>query len=110
MQRLYKSLNEKDRRRYAAIEAAKLGWGGISYISALFGCDYCTIRFGLLELDDEVAMNQKGTRAKDGGRKSAFESIEGLDEAFLEVLAESLAEAWLMLGDRISGNCPKITR
>ena len=24
------SLSEKDRRRYAAIEALKLGWGGIS--------------------------------------------------------------------------------
>jgi hypothetical protein len=34
MQRLHKSLNKKDRRRYAAIEAAKLGWGGISYIEA----------------------------------------------------------------------------
>lgn len=91
MQRLYKSLNEKDRRRYAAIEAVKLGWGGISYISGLFGCDYYTIRFGLSELDNEGAMNQKGIRAKGGGRKSAFEAIEGLDEAFLEVLAEHTA-------------------
>jgi Rhodopirellula transposase DDE domain len=91
MQRLHKSLNEKDRRRYAAIEAAKLGWGGISYISALFGCDYYTIRVGLQELEDEVAMNQEGIRAKGGGRKSAFESIEGLDEAFLEVVAEHTA-------------------
>ncbi len=44
MQRLYHSLSEKDRRRYAAIEALKLGWGGITYISQLFGCDYYTIR------------------------------------------------------------------
>jgi hypothetical protein len=91
MQRLHRSLNEKDRRRYAAIEAAKLGWGGISYISALFGCDYYTIRWGLSELEDEVAMNQAEIRAKGGGRKSAFESIEGLDEAFIEVLAEHTA-------------------
>jgi hypothetical protein len=33
-------------------------------------------------------MNQVGIRAKGGGRKSAFESVEGLDEAFIEVLAE----------------------
>jgi hypothetical protein len=91
MQRLYKSLNEKDRRRYAAIEAAKLGRGGLSYISALFGCDYYTIRFGLEELEDEAAMNQQGIRAKGGGRKSAFETVEGLDEAFLEVVAEHTA-------------------
>lgn len=91
MQGLYKSLNEKDRRRYAAIEATKLGWGGISYIGALFGCDYYTIRLGLSELDDVVAMNQEGIRAKGGGRKSAFETVEGLDEVFLEVLEEHTA-------------------
>jgi len=33
MQRYYPSLSEKDRRRYAGIEAAKLGYGGIKYIS-----------------------------------------------------------------------------
>ena len=93
MQRLYKSLNEKDRRRYAAIEATKLGWGGLSYISTLFGCDYYTIRWGLSELDDVVAMNQSGIRTKGGGRKSAFETVEGLDEAFIEVLAEHTATA-----------------
>ena len=31
MQGFYHSLSEKDRRRYAAIEAVKLGWGGITY-------------------------------------------------------------------------------
>ncbi|MFM7715696.1 MAG: hypothetical protein ACKO7A_24225, partial [Microcystis sp.] len=29
MQRFYQSLSEKDSRRYAAIEALKLGYGGI---------------------------------------------------------------------------------
>jgi hypothetical protein len=91
MQRFYKSLNEKDRRRYAAIEAAKLGWGGISYISILFGCDYYTIRFGLSELDDEAAMDRKGIRAEGGGRKTAFETVEGLDEAFINVIAQHTA-------------------
>jgi hypothetical protein len=33
MQRLFATLSEKDRRRYAAVEAAKLGHGGIDYIS-----------------------------------------------------------------------------
>jgi hypothetical protein len=42
MQRYYRSLSEKDRRRYAGIEAMKLGHGGIRYISELFGCDYRT--------------------------------------------------------------------
>ncbi|NJR51357.1 MAG: hypothetical protein HC780_19050, partial [Leptolyngbyaceae cyanobacterium CSU_1_3] len=38
MQRYYQSLSEKDRRRYAAIEAVKLGYGGQAYIRRLFGC------------------------------------------------------------------------
>ena len=36
---LYKSLSEKDRRRYAAIEADKYGHGGITYISSWFDCE-----------------------------------------------------------------------
>ena len=35
MQWYYQSLSEKDRRRYAAIEAVKLGYGGITYVSKL---------------------------------------------------------------------------
>ncbi len=51
MQRLYATLSEKDRRRYAAIEVAKLGHGGNEYISGLFGIDPKTIRQGMSELD-----------------------------------------------------------
>ena len=46
MRMFYESLSEKDRRRYAAIEAAKLGHGGTEYISTLLGCDPKTIRQG----------------------------------------------------------------
>ena len=46
MQALYRSLSEKDRRRYAAVEAEKLGRGGIEYIAGLFGCHRDTIRQG----------------------------------------------------------------
>lgn len=91
MQQFYHSLSEKDRRRYAAIEAVKLGWGGITYISQLFGCDYYTIRFGIEELDNESAMNISKIRRSGGGRKSAFETIEGLDATFLKVIAQHTA-------------------
>ena len=52
MKRLYDWLSEKDRRRYAAVEAAKLGHGGVEYISRVLGCDPKTIRQGLTELDE----------------------------------------------------------
>jgi hypothetical protein len=51
MQRLYGWLSEKDRRRYAAVEAAKLGHGGIDYVARLLSCDPKTIRQGMKDLD-----------------------------------------------------------
>ena len=52
MRRLYGWLSEKDRRRYAAIEAAKLGHGGIEYIARVLSCDPKTIRQGLKDLEE----------------------------------------------------------
>ena len=49
---MYHSLREKDRRRYAAAEAVKLGHGGVEYLAALLGCDPKTIRQGQRDLDD----------------------------------------------------------
>lgn len=51
MRMFHDSLSERDRRRYAAIEAAKLGHGGTAYIAALLGCDPKTIRQGRDDLD-----------------------------------------------------------
>ena len=91
MRRFYRSLSEKDRRRYAAVESFKLGWGGITYISQLFECDDKPIRDGMKELEQEAVLNQSGIRRAGGGRKSAFETIEGLDAAFLRVIAQHTA-------------------
>ncbi len=51
MRMFHDSLSERDRRRYAAIEAAKLGHGGTEYIATLLGCDPKTIRQGQEDLD-----------------------------------------------------------
>ena len=51
MKRLAGWLSEKDRRRYAAVEAAKLGHGGVEYIARLLSCDPKTIRQGLKDLE-----------------------------------------------------------
>ena len=69
MQRFFGWLSEKDRRRYAAIEAAKLGHGGVEYIARVFACDPKTIRQGLRDLgatEDEVAGR---IRKKGGGAR-----------------------------------------
>jgi hypothetical protein len=64
MRRLFDSLKESDRRRYAAIEAAKLGYGGVEYIATVLGCDPKTIRLGLSELEGEAELDTGRTRKR----------------------------------------------
>jgi transcriptional regulator NrdR family protein len=91
MRKYYQSLCEKDRRRYAAIEAVKLGYGGIIYISKLFRCNYRTIALGIEELNDEGTMSSRRIRRCGGGRKRALATIEGINEAFVSVIQEHTA-------------------
>ena len=67
MQRLFTTLSEKDKRRYAGIEATKLGHGGIDYISKLFEIDPKTIRRGLQELDLADDLSSERVRKKRRG-------------------------------------------
>jgi hypothetical protein len=64
MQQLYASLSERDRRRYAAVEAVKLGRSGPVYLARLFGCSAATIRNGLDELYDPPLLPIGRTRKK----------------------------------------------
>jgi len=45
------TLSEKDRRRFAALEAARLGHGGVEYIAEVLGCSVRTIERGAHELE-----------------------------------------------------------
>ena len=72
MKTFYVSLSEKDRRRYAAVEAAKLGHGGIEYVARLLGCDVKTIRQGQRDLEQPPELpagklRKKATAAKFAG-------------------------------------------
>jgi len=91
MQSLYVSLSEKDRRRYAAIEAQKLGHGGVTYISILFSCAPKTIRKGLNELACSESMEQERIRNPGGGRLSALDIYADIDKVFLDVLRDHTA-------------------
>ena len=51
MRNVYDCLSEKDRRRYAAAEVVKLGYGGVAYIARLFGCSPESIEHGVRERD-----------------------------------------------------------
>ena len=76
MQSFYNTLSEKDQRRYAAVEARRLGHGGIAYVAGIFGCSTKTIsraefpgndRQELDSLDDDPAAGR--VRRPGAGRK-----------------------------------------
>ena len=67
MKSFYDSLSEKDRRRYAAVEAVKLGHGGAQYIAGLFGCDPHTIRQGRDDVE-ELPKDEAAGRVRKKGR------------------------------------------
>ena len=48
---LYDTLSEKEQRRFAAVQARQLGYGGVKYMARVVGCSRRTIRRGLAELD-----------------------------------------------------------
>jgi len=91
MQELYRRLSEKNKRQYAAIEALKLSYGGISSIARLFGCSRDTIRAGIKELGQEDELPGNRNRKAGGGRKSALASHEAIDELFLAILQDHTA-------------------
>jgi hypothetical protein len=66
-----RSLREKDRRRYAAVEAAKLGPGGIPYLAHLLSIDPKTIRQGQADLHDLPDVPPEDVRKKGAGAKGS---------------------------------------
>lgn len=66
----YATLSEKDQRRYVAVEARRIGFGGIEYVAAVFGCSRKTVERGMAELPelaDDPAVGR--IRRAGGGRK-----------------------------------------
>lgn len=70
------TLSEKDRRRFAAIEALQRGFGGAVYIAGVLGCSTKTIERGSKELDqlpDDPAAGR--VRRPGAGRKKRSQPI-----------------------------------
>ena len=96
------SLNEKDRRLYAGIEALKLGHGGQNYIARILGCSRRTVRKGATEvsgLSSESVMEHIGEspaklsriRQPGSGRKPYWVAHPDLNAQFLKVLHDHTA-------------------
>ena len=62
----YETLSEKDQRRFVAVEARRIGFGGIEYVAGVFGCSRKTIERGQVELD-ELPNDPAGRMRRPGG-------------------------------------------
>lgn len=93
MKTFFNTLSEKDKRRYAAVEAQKLGHGGIRYIASVLGCSRTTIHEGLADLESLPKESSYDPRLRQagGGRKPYEVTLPGIDEAFLDVLQDNIA-------------------
>ena len=88
MRKFYNSLSEKDRRRYAGVEALKSGRGSIVYISKVMGCSRKTVSKGIVELKEMRPGTGpcKRIRKAGGGRKCYRFTWPGIDDNFLDVI------------------------
>ena len=93
MRKFYSTLSEKDKRRYAATEAIKLGHGGVTVVSEMLSCARSTIQIGITELLSlptdgkfDVRIRQPG-----GGRKGYEHTFPFIDDAFLNVVLNHTA-------------------
>src|SRR5215468_5018622 len=67
---LLDDLDERGRRRWAAVEARALGRGGITAVATAIGMSDRTIRTGLKELNDPDPLSADRQRRVGAGRKS----------------------------------------
>jgi hypothetical protein len=92
MKRFYDSLSEKDRRRYAGIEALRYGPGGRNYIANVLGCSRRTVSKGAKEVSQLAKADvDKRIRRPGAGRKSYQQRWPEIDEQFLHVLRHHTA-------------------
>ena len=91
MRAFFETLNEKVRRRYAAIEAIKLGHGGQKYISSVLGCHPQTVMAGIDEIVNGTEIPEEKIRKPGSGRKKIIETVGNIDDIFFEILKNHTA-------------------
>ncbi len=92
LRQYYQSLSEKDGRRFAAVEAIKLGHGGIRYIANVLGYDPHTVKEGMRELKQLPAdPPEHRVRKPGGGRKKTEEKHPHLLEQVQHTIKDRTA-------------------
>ena len=83
-------LDERGRRRWAAIEARSLGWGGISAVAGATGLSDRTIRNGVQELAKADDLEPSRQRRAGGGRRSREDEQPELLDALDSLLEPTI--------------------
>src|SRR3989442_12173354 len=65
----YETLSEKDRRRFAAVQARQVGYGGVRAVAEGLGGSRRTIERGLSEIDEVPPEPSGGQGPRPGGRR-----------------------------------------
>lgn len=89
--RYFQCLSEKDKRRFAGLEAMRLGWHGVTKVSQFYGLHPHTVRKGKKELEEDHDDANPRIRRKGGGRKTMEIIYPNLDARFLDVLKDHTA-------------------
>ena len=81
------SLDERGRRRWAAMEARSLGRGGIAAVAAAIEMSDRTIRTGIKELESDESLPPGRQRRPGAGRRSRKEEQPSLVAALEKMIA-----------------------
>lgn len=84
---LSEELSEKGRRKWAALQVEKIGYGGKTMLHRATGLDYKTIRRGLRDIKGGDDLGSGRIRQGGGGRKPIADKYPGILSA-LEILVE----------------------
>src|SRR5882757_7631922 len=87
---LLDDLDERGRRRWAAVEARALGRGGITAVAQATGLSDRTVRTGLKELDDPCPLTPDRQRRGGGGRKPYALTQPGLPDALDQLIEPTM--------------------
>lgn len=91
MRCLYDSLDEASKRRYASVEAEKLGHGGKKYITGLFQCSGNTLNKGGKEIASGLKGAEPGRIRRTGGGNKLKANDPFTQQVFMEVVGEHTA-------------------
>ena len=89
-QLLSEALTERSRRRWAAVEARSLGWGGVSAVAKATGLAHTTIRRGIRELESDATLSEGRQRRQGAGRKKADQADPELRAALNRLIEPEL--------------------